>query len=65
MWCGSCCEPASGLPNEQLTGALACGVAKINITELYQAYKAAVVSALPSVLATHDSARCGAPAERW
>jgi fructose/tagatose bisphosphate aldolase len=65
LWFGSCCEPASGLPDEQLNGALACGVAKINITELYQAYKAAVVSALPSVLNTHDGARCGAPAERW
>ena len=46
---------ASGLPDEQLSGAIRCGVAKINInTELRQAYLAAVVSVLPSVLATHD-----------
>ena len=47
---------ASGLPDEQLSGAIRCDVAKINInTELRQAYLAAVVSVLPSVLATHDS----------
>ena len=47
---------ASGLPDEQLSGAIRCGVAKINInTELRQAYLAAVVSVLPSVLASHDS----------
>ena len=47
---------ASGLLDEQLSGAIRCGVAKINInTELRQAYLAAVVSVLPSVLATHDS----------
>jgi tagatose 1,6-diphosphate aldolase GatY/KbaY len=47
---------ASGLPEEQLSGAIRCGVAKINInTELRQAYLAAVVSVLPSVLPTHDS----------
>jgi tagatose 1,6-diphosphate aldolase GatY/KbaY len=47
---------ASGLPDEQLSGAIRCGVAKINInTELRQAYLVAVVSVLPSVLATHDS----------
>ena len=47
---------ASGLPHEQLSGAIRCGVAKINInTELRQAYLAAVVSVLPSVLATYDS----------
>jgi tagatose 1,6-diphosphate aldolase GatY/KbaY len=47
---------ASGLPDEQLSGAIRCYVAKINInTELRQAYLAAVVSVLPSVLPTHDS----------
>lgn len=47
---------ASGLPDGQLSGAIRCGVAKINInTELRQAYLAAVMSVLPSVLATHDS----------
>jgi tagatose 1,6-diphosphate aldolase GatY/KbaY len=47
---------ASGLPDEQLSGAIRCGVAKINInSELRQAYLAAVVAVLPSVLATHDS----------
>ena len=47
---------ASGLPEEQLSGAIRCGVAKININaELRQAYLVAVVSVLPSVLATHDS----------
>lgn len=47
---------ASGLPDEQLTGAVDRGVAKINInTELRQAYLAAVASVLPSVLDSHDS----------
>jgi ketose-bisphosphate aldolase len=47
---------ASGLPDEELSGAIGRGVAKINInTELRQAYLAAVVSVLPSVLAGHDS----------
>ena len=47
---------ASGLPDEQLSGAIRCGVAKINInTELRQAYLAAVVAVLQSLLATHES----------
>ena len=47
---------ASGLPDEQLSGAIGRGVAKINInTELRQAYLAAAASVLPSVLARHDS----------
>jgi ketose-bisphosphate aldolase len=47
---------ASGLPDHQLSGAIRCGVAKINInTELRQAYLAAVASVLPSVLDRHDS----------
>jgi tagatose 1,6-diphosphate aldolase GatY/KbaY len=47
---------ASGLPDDQLSGAIRCGVAKINInTELRQAYLAAVQSVLPTVLSTHDS----------
>ena len=47
---------ASGLPEAQLSGAIRCGVAKINInTELRQAYLAAVQTALPQVLDTHDS----------
>jgi tagatose 1,6-diphosphate aldolase GatY/KbaY len=47
---------ASGLPDEQLSGAIRCHVAKVNInTELRQAYLSAVVEALPSVLPTHDS----------
>jgi tagatose 1,6-diphosphate aldolase GatY/KbaY len=47
---------ASGLPDKQLSEAIRCGVAKINInSELRQAYLAAVVAVLPSVLATHDS----------
>ena len=47
---------ASGLPDQQLSGAIECGVAKINInTELRQAYLAAVASVLPSVLDSHDS----------
>jgi tagatose 1,6-diphosphate aldolase GatY/KbaY len=47
---------ASGLPDQQLGGAIRCGVAKINInTELRQAYLAAVQSALPTLLSTHDS----------
>jgi tagatose 1,6-diphosphate aldolase GatY/KbaY len=47
---------ASGLPDQQLGEAIRRGVAKINInTELRQAYLAAVQSALPAVLSTHDS----------
>jgi fructose/tagatose bisphosphate aldolase len=47
---------ASGLPDHQLSGAIRCGVAKINInTELRQAYLAAVAAVLPSVLERHDS----------
>ena len=47
---------ASGLPDQQLSGAIQRGVAKINInTELRQAYLAAVASVLPSVLDSHDS----------
>jgi tagatose 1,6-diphosphate aldolase GatY/KbaY len=47
---------ASGLPSQQLSGAIRCGVAKINInTELRQAYLAAAQTALPTVLSTHDS----------
>ncbi len=47
---------ASGLPDRQLTEAVLCGVAKVNInTELRQAYLAAVKDVLPRVLSTHDS----------
>ena len=47
---------ASGLSDQQLGGAIRCGVAKINInTELRQAYLAAVQSTLPAVLSTHDA----------
>jgi tagatose 1,6-diphosphate aldolase GatY/KbaY len=47
---------ASGLPGQQLSGAIRCGVAKINInTELRQAYLSAAQTALPTVLSTHDS----------
>jgi tagatose 1,6-diphosphate aldolase GatY/KbaY len=47
---------ASGLPEQQVSGAVRCGVAKVNInTELRQAYLAAVASVLPTVLDTSDS----------
>jgi tagatose 1,6-diphosphate aldolase GatY/KbaY len=47
---------ASGLPDQQLSGAIRRGVAKINInTELRQAYLAAIQTVLPTVLSTHDS----------
>ena len=47
---------ASGLPHQQLSAAIDCGVAKVNInTELRQAYLAVVQKVLPEVLSTHDS----------
>jgi tagatose 1,6-diphosphate aldolase GatY/KbaY len=47
---------ASGLPHQQLSAAIDCGVAKVNInTELRQAHLAAVQKVLNEVLSTHDS----------
>lgn len=47
---------ASGLPDSQLQAAIRGGVAKININaELRRAYLAAISSALPQVIPTHDS----------
>ena len=47
---------ASGLPHQQLSAAIDCGVAKVNInTELRQAHLAAAQKVLNEVLSTHDS----------
>lgn len=46
---------ASGLPEEQLLGALACGVAKVNVNaELRRAFLTAVATALPGALPGSD-----------
>jgi tagatose 1,6-diphosphate aldolase GatY/KbaY len=47
---------ASGLPSGQLRGALACGVAKVNVNaELRRAYLAAVERSLPQAMSNADA----------
>jgi fructose/tagatose bisphosphate aldolase len=47
---------ASGLPSEQLRGALRCGVAKVNVNaELRRAYLSAVEHALPQAMPNADA----------
>jgi len=47
---------ASGLPLEQLRGALGCGVVKVNVNaELRRAYLSAVERALPQAMPTADA----------
>ena len=47
---------ASGLPPEQLRGALSCGVAKVNVNaELRRAYLGAVERSLPKAMPTADA----------
>jgi ketose-bisphosphate aldolase len=47
---------ASGLPPEQLRGALGCGVAKVNVNaELRRAYLSAVERALPQAMPNADA----------
>ena len=47
---------ASGLPPEQLRGALCCGVAKVNVNaELRRAYLGAVERSLPKAMPTADA----------
>jgi fructose/tagatose bisphosphate aldolase len=47
---------ASGLPPEQVRGALSCGVAKVNVNaELRRAYLAAVERSLPQALPNADA----------
>jgi len=47
---------ASGLPTEQLRGALSCGVAKVNVNaELRRAYLSAVERCLPKAMPNADA----------
>ncbi len=47
---------ASGLPPEQLRGALGCGVAKVNVNaELRRAYLSAVERSLPQAMPNADA----------
>jgi tagatose 1,6-diphosphate aldolase GatY/KbaY len=56
---------ASGLPHQQLSAAIDCGVAKVNInTELRQAYLAVVQKVLPECCPPTTASPSGAPAER-
>ncbi len=49
---------ASGLPPEQLRGALSCGVAKVNVNaELRRAYLGAVERSLPKAMPTAERRR--------